>query len=85
MSELEIIGLAEGWLAHWRASEDSPEREATMWASTRLSHLARESPEDAWRTILTVLARDSTTEILEVLSAGPLEDRVLSATLHERG
>jgi hypothetical protein len=74
VTDLQIIGLAEGWLAHWRAEEGSREREASMWASERVWDLARNAPEDALHAILAILSRDGSTEILEVLSAGPLED-----------
>lgn len=36
--------------------------------------MINEEPEEAWPVILEILRRNQSTEILEVLSAGPVED-----------
>lgn len=74
MTDAELAALAEGWIAYWTAPKDSPEREAHWWAPEREYDLVREEPDQAWILILEILRRNNTAEILEVLSAGPLED-----------
>lgn len=70
----DVASLAEGWISYWLAPEDSALRESFSWAVDREYELVREEPEIAWFLILEVLRRNSSTQILEVLSAGPLED-----------
>ena len=57
-----------------KAPEDSAAREALAYACDCEYDLVREEPEAAWQFILAVLRTDSSSEIQEVLSAGPLED-----------
>jgi hypothetical protein len=74
MKEEEIAALANAWMLFAKAPENSDEHERHFWAYERLDDLIRESPVDAWKVILEIHNRDRSTEITEVLSAGPLED-----------
>lgn len=74
MTDPEILELADGWVAYWRAPEDSAEQRALFWATDAERELVRNRPQEAWKLILAVLAKDDSSEIQEVLSAGPLED-----------
>lgn len=69
-----LNAIAQAWIAYWHAPENSAEREALSWAGDREYDLVREDPDQAWQLILKILQQDSSNEILEVLSAGPLED-----------
>ena len=74
MNTLETLGLAAAWIAYWKASENSAEREALFWVSEREWEPVRRAPHDAWQVIVAILDKDDSIEIQEVLSAGPLED-----------
>jgi hypothetical protein len=74
MSQGDLAQLADAWIRYWRLPEESPEREALFWATEREWELLREDPDSAWFLVLEVLRRDSSDQIIEVLSAGPLED-----------
>jgi len=66
--------LAEQWIEFWLLPENSPEQDALSWVTDREYDLVRESPDEAWFLILEILRRNNSSQILEVLSAGPLED-----------
>ena len=70
----DVAVLAEGWISYWLAPPDSALRESSSWAIDREYQLVRDDPEAAWFLILEVLRKNCSTRILEVLSAGPLED-----------
>lgn len=70
----DLAALAEGWLSYWLAPENSPTRVAFSWVVDREYDLVREEPEVALSLILEILRRNQSPQILEVLSAGPLED-----------
>lgn len=70
----DLATLAEGWLSYWLAPENSPTRVSFSWAVDREYELVREEPEVALLLILEILRRNWSPQILEVLSAGPLED-----------
>jgi hypothetical protein len=74
MTDTELINFAEGWIAYWSAPSGSPEREALTWVWDQEYDLMQKEPEKIWRLILEVLHRNSSNQIQEVLSAGPLED-----------
>ena len=74
MNEAEIHALAADWLLYWKAPEGSGAREKLSYAGDREYDLVREEPEVAWHLVLAVLRLDTSSEIQEVLSAGPLED-----------
>ncbi|MDO5654277.1 MAG: hypothetical protein Q4G39_09270 [Brachymonas sp.] len=71
ISELKF--LAEKWVAYWHTHPDSQEREALSWVSDREWDLVNYEPLIAWAMILEILKLDSSGNIQEVLSAGPLE------------
>lgn len=66
--------LAEQWIEFWLLAENSPEQDALSWVTDREYDLVRENPDEAWFLILEILRRNNSTQILEILSAGPLED-----------
>lgn len=70
----DLAALAEGWLSYWLAPENSPTRKSFSWVFDREYELVREESEAALSFILEVLRRNRSPQILEVLSAGPLED-----------
>src|SRR6185312_3783949 len=74
MSDPEMIAWAEDWIAFWLAPEGSAEREAKRDATMREWSELHYEPDRAWQFILEVLRRNHSSEILQVLSAGPLED-----------
>lgn len=74
MNDTELTRLAEGWIAYWSAPENSQERDNLSWVSDQEYDLMEKDPEQVWRLILEILRRNSSNEIQEVLSAGPLED-----------
>lgn len=74
MNHIQLTSLAESWIAYWKAEENSPAREALSEITDVEWTMVRKSPSDAWQLILRILELDKSTEIQEVLSAGPLED-----------
>ena len=74
MNEAEIHALAADWVLYWKSPEGSVAREELSYAGHREYDLVREEPEVAWQLVLAVLRLDASSEIQEVLSAGPLED-----------
>lgn len=73
MSE-DLGSLADAWVRYWQEPEGSQAREALGWVTERERSLVRKDPDTAWFLVLEILRRDSSDEIAEVLSAGPLED-----------
>ena len=74
MTDAELGALAADWVLYWQAPEGSVAREQLRYACDREYDLVREEPGVAWRLILAILRLNSSSEIQEVLSAGPLED-----------
>lgn len=74
MNEAEVHALAADCVLYWKAPEDSVARESLSYAGDREYDLVREEPDVAWQLVLSVLRLDTSPEIQEVLSAGPLED-----------
>ena len=70
----DIGHLAEQWIEFWLLPENSPEQDALSWVTDREYDLVSENPDEAWFLILEILRRNSSNQILEVLSAGPLEN-----------
>ena len=54
--------------------EGSDEHDPDFWAFSDLDRMIDDEPEEAWPVILEILRRNQSTEILELLSAGPVED-----------
>src|SRR5450755_1670546 len=74
LSESDIASLATAWVRYWKAPDGSAEKESLFWVSGKEWDLVSDSPADGWRLILAVLRFDGSTQIREVLAAGPLED-----------
>lgn len=74
MTNDELGKLAKAWVGYWQAPKDSERRRELEWAVDQEWDLVREEPEQAWLLILEILRQDSSAEIMELLSAGPLED-----------
>jgi uncharacterized protein DUF6869 len=74
MTESEIDTLADSWIRYWHAPRNSGERKNLPSPTEKEWDLVEEHPEEAWRFVLAVLNKDRSKQILEVLSAGPLED-----------
>jgi hypothetical protein len=74
MTDQDAQLLAAEWIAFWKSPEGSNQRELLSWTTDKEWELVRESPQDGWRLILAILQLDNSSEIQEVLSAGPLED-----------
>ena len=74
MTEDELTKFAESWIAFQKSRENSEMYNAMFWVFERVDDLINEEPEEIWRLILKVLTLNSSSEILAVLSAGPLED-----------
>ena len=70
MIDPDLSALADACIALWLS--DAPERVGN--ASDRAWDLCMEQPERAFQFVLEVLRRDHSNKILQVLSAGPLED-----------
>jgi len=70
MTDSHMAALAAAWIADWVSSK-SPEPGD---ARDRVWELCQDEPDSALQFVLEVLRRDHSDKILEVLSAGPLED-----------
>jgi len=70
------VSLVENWIALQHASPDSEDYDRLFAAAfDPVDEMTHERPDDVWDFILAVLRRDDSGEIVEVLSAGPLEVR----------
>jgi hypothetical protein len=74
MNNSEKDLLVHAWIAHGLAEENSPEYESNFWAFEKFCDVVEEDPDLCWDLILEVLSANQSTPILEILSAGPLED-----------
>ena len=70
----DLGDLAEQWIKYWLLPENSSAQDALSWVADREYDLVHESPDEAWFLILEILRRNNSSQILEVLSAGPLEE-----------
>jgi hypothetical protein len=66
--------IAEAWIRVMKADDGSPEEADNDWAFSIVYDMIDDDPEHGWPMILEILRRDDGVAILEVLSAGPLED-----------
>lgn len=73
MLEPDLAALAEEWIAYWLLPEAS-RRVEVGGAGDHAWDLCQDAPEKAFEFVLQVLRQNHTSHILEVLSAGPLED-----------
>ena len=62
------------WLALTKAESDTTEYKSNFWAHVHWADLITDHPEVAFSVILEILNMDTSTKVLECLSAGPLED-----------
>lgn len=69
-----LNNLAKAWIGYWQAPKDSEVQGEFEWAVDQEWDWVREEPEQAWLLILAILKLNNSAEIMEVLSAGPLED-----------
>ncbi|MGH7873952.1 MAG: DUF6869 domain-containing protein [Candidatus Binatia bacterium] len=74
MTESEKIRIVETWIAFQLAEKDSADYDANFWAWETMWNLSEENPDLCWELILNILATNDSTSVLEILSAGPLED-----------
>lgn len=65
--------IADGYVA-WRRAKDTPEEDSLFWAFEEMCTVVALEPERALQLILQILERDDTARVVEILSAGPLED-----------
>jgi hypothetical protein len=66
--------LVAAWIELAKTPEDTPRHEELFWSFSKLDELVHDCPELAWSLILEILRADQSTDIMEQLSAGPLED-----------
>jgi hypothetical protein len=66
--------LVRDWVELAHEKEGSAEYERLFEAYDAVSDMAYERPDDAWVFIVEALRLDSSTAVVEILSAGPLED-----------
>jgi Family of unknown function (DUF6869) len=71
--EFKFDSLVEAWI-RVMLKESSDEHDPDFWAFSNLDRMIDDEPENAWSIILEILRRNQSSEILEVLSAGPVED-----------
>ena len=73
LSSDDLNQLADAWISYWEAPKGSPIRDQLSGA-TDLYELEYHNPEDLWKLILLIHERDQSSNIQEVLSAGPIEN-----------
>ena len=71
---MNISEVAQAWIEMWSYEVNDPERDKFDWVVDFEYEVTHEKPELGLRLILEVLEKDKSNHILEVLSAGPLED-----------
>lgn len=71
MSRADVV---TAWIASQHAVSDSQEHERTFWAFMVMHELCEDRPAIAWELIKLILKQDQSPMIMQVLSAGPLED-----------
>ena len=74
LSEEEFERLVTVWIALRHTRKYTDEYESLFSECMELETDFKEFPEDIWRFILTVLAKDTSANVIELLSAGELED-----------
>jgi len=66
--------LAKAFIARQRAKHKSEQSNALFWTHERTSYLTKNLPHKAWRVILLIWSMDQSTETMQNLSAGEIED-----------
>ena len=71
---MNINEVAEAWIEMWSYEVNDPERNKFNWVYDFEYEATHEQPETGLKLILLILEKNHSSHILEVLSAGPLED-----------
>ena len=71
---MNINEVAEAWVEMWSYEVNDPERVKFGWVEDFEYEATHEKPEIGLELILAALEKTQSSHILEVLSAGPLED-----------
>jgi hypothetical protein len=66
--------VVTAWIASQHAVRDSEEHKRSFWAFTVMYDLCEDRPAVAWELIQLILKQDQSQKIIQILSAGPLED-----------
>jgi len=66
--------LAKAFIARQAAERESEQSNALFWTHERTSYLTEYLPHKAWRVILLIWSMDQSTETMQGLSAGEIED-----------
>jgi hypothetical protein len=75
LTDTDIHLIAIDWIRYTVAKKNSQEQFDTAWASTIAMDMRLEDRfEDLWRLILAIHSLDQSTEVMQILSAGPIED-----------
>lgn len=74
MHKMNINEVAKAWIEMWSYEVNDPERDKFDWVHDFEYEATHEHPETGLKLILVILENDQSNHILEVLSAGPLED-----------
>jgi hypothetical protein len=75
VTEEDLNKLADAWVRHRQAPNDSEEYSETFWAMEEESDLFFDGKsEELWRLILKIHERDHSIAVQQVLSAGPIEN-----------
>ena len=90
MNSSELEQLTDAYICYWEGKYKADERgivggadfERHSWANDQIMELTDENPDELWSIIMKVLSKSQSNTILEILSAGPLEDYL--ARLGER-
>ena len=65
--------FVRAFIALCKAQDGTPEHEANFWSFDKIFDI-RDDAEQVWPFILSVLAEDQSIPVVQMLSAGPLED-----------
>jgi len=75
MSDDELNRVVDAYIRYCKSGGKGPVYEENYWAAEVAMELCWMGPvESLWILILAVLAKDTSDEVLQLLSAGPLED-----------
>lgn len=66
--------LAKAFIAGQKMEHKSEQSDALFWTHERISYLTKYLPHKAWRVILLIWSMDQSTETMQYLSAGEIED-----------
>lgn len=69
--------LARAYIRFAHADEGSAEFEANFWASDAMLAASMSEPERVWAMIKQIIEQDSTLQVMQILSAGPLEEALV--------